>query len=202
MLGRATRLCDRIRKDHFNIYDAVGLYEALEPVTNMKPISPNPTVSLQTLFDELLVIESEEDQTRHMGQIMAKLQRKARAMSKEEQEAFEILTGGQTILQFITSLKEKPVGQFKEMIKGKQNLLAFLDENRYQPQKQLISHHEDELASHTRGYGKGDKPEDFLNEFKTFIIDNLNRIPALAACLSAAPRIDPSRIERTEDGPR
>lgn len=180
MLGRATRLCDKIRKDHFNIYDAVGLYEALEPVTNMKPISPNPTVSLQTLFDELLVIESEEEQTRHMGQIMAKLQRKARAMSKEELEAFEILTGGQTILQFIASLKEKPLSQFKDMIKGKQNLLAFLDENRYQPQKQLISHHEDELSSHTRGYGKGDKPEDFLNEFKTFVIDNLNRIPALA----------------------
>jgi type I restriction enzyme R subunit len=180
MLGRATRLCDRIRKDHFNVYDAVGLYEALEPVTNMKPISPNPTVSLQTLFDELFVLDSEEEQTRHMGQIMAKLQRKARAMSKEEQEAFEVLAGGQTILQFIASLKEKPPGQFKEMIKGKQNLLAFLDENRYQPQKQLISNHEDELASLTRGYGKGDKPEDFLNEFKTFVIDNLNRIPALA----------------------
>ncbi len=180
MLGRATRLCDRIRKDHFNVYDAVGLYEALEPVTNMKPISPNPTVSLQTLFDELFVLESEEDQTRHMGQIIAKLYRKARAMSEEEQEAFEILTDGQTILQFITSLKQKPISQFKEMIRGKQNLLAFLDENRYQPQKQLISNHEDELASLTRGYGKGDKPEDFLNEFKTFVVDNINRIPALA----------------------
>jgi type I restriction enzyme R subunit len=180
MLGRATRLCEKIKKDHFNIYDAVGLYEALEPVTNMKPISPDPKVSLQMLLDELFILESEEDQESHMGQIMAKLHRKARAMSKEEQEAFEILTGGQTIMQFISSLKEKNVGQFKEILKGKGNILAFLDENRYQPQKQLISHHEDELASHTRGYGRGDKPEDFLNEFKTFIMDNLNRIPALA----------------------
>jgi len=176
MLGRATRLCDRIKKDHFNIYDAVGLYEALEPVTNMKPVAPNPTVSLQTLFDELLVIESEENQTRHMDQIIAKLQRKARSMSKDEQEAFETLSGGQSIFQFIKSLKEKHIGQFKELIKGKQNLLAFLDENRYQPQKQLISSHEDELTSHTRGYGKGEKPEDYLNEFKSFIIDNLNKI--------------------------
>lgn len=179
MLGRATRLCDRIKKDHFNIYDAVGLYEALEPVTNMKPVAPNPKVSLQMLFDELFVMESEENQTLHMGQIIAKLQRKARSMSKEEQEAFETLTGGQNILQFIKSLKEKPVSQFKEIIKGKQNILAFLDENRYQPQKQMISYHEDELKSHTRGYGKGDKPEDYLNAFKTFIIDNLNKIPAL-----------------------
>ena len=180
MLGRATRLCDRIKKGHFNIYDAVGLYEALEEVTNMKPVAPNPAVSLQTLFDELFVMESKEDQTRHMGQIIAKLQRKVRTMSKEEQEAFETLTGGQTILQFITSLKEKPVSQFKEIIKGKQNILAFLDENRYQPQKQMISDHDDELTSHTRGYGKGVKPEDYLNEFKSFIVDHINKIPALS----------------------
>jgi type I restriction enzyme R subunit len=80
---------------------------------------------------------------------------------------------------FIKSLREKHINQFKEIIKGKQNLLAFLDENRYQPLKQLISSHEDELTSHTRGYGKGDKPEDYLNEFKSFIIDNLNKIPSL-----------------------
>ena len=48
------------------------------------------------------------------------------------------------------------------------------------PAKQLISHHEDELASHTRGYGKGEKPEDYLNEFKSFILGNMNKIPALA----------------------
>lgn len=179
MLGRATRLCDRIKKDHFNIYDAVGLYEALEPVTNMKPVTPNPTVSLQTLFDELFVLETEEDQTRHMDLLIAKLQRKAHAISKEEQEAFEALSGGQSIFEFIKSLREKHIHQFKEIIKGKQNLLAFLDENRYQPLKQLISSHEDELTSHTRGYGKGDKPEDYLNEFKSFIIDNLNKIPSL-----------------------
>jgi type I restriction enzyme R subunit len=44
----------------------------------------------------------------------------------------------------------------------------------------MISHHADELSSHSRGYGKGEKPEDYLNEFKRFVIDNMNRIPALA----------------------
>ncbi|MEA2014690.1 MAG: type I restriction-modification enzyme R subunit C-terminal domain-containing protein, partial [Thermodesulfobacteriota bacterium] len=44
----------------------------------------------------------------------------------------------------------------------------------------LISDHEDELFSHKRGFGKGEKPEDYLNEFKAFIIDNMNKIPALA----------------------
>lgn len=34
MLGRATRLCKEIHKTHFEIYDPVGVYDALEDVKN------------------------------------------------------------------------------------------------------------------------------------------------------------------------
>jgi type I restriction enzyme, R subunit len=180
MLGRATRLCNRINKDHFNIYDAVGLYEALEPVTNMKAVAPGPTVTLQTLVDELSTMDSESDQRRHVDQVIAKLQRKVQGMSKELREAFETLSGGESLQELIVDLRENDLQEAKDIIGAKRHLLAFLDENRYQPRKQLISNHEDELESHTRGYGKGDKPEDFLNEFKSFVIDNMNRIPSLA----------------------
>lgn len=180
MLGRATRLCDRIGKDHFNIYDAVGLYEALEPVTNMKAVAPGPSVTLQMLVDELFAMDTEAYQKRHVEQVIAKLQRKAQGMSKEVREVFETLSKGETLQELIADLREKGLEEAKGIIREKQHLLSFLDENRYQPQKQMISHHQDELESHTRGYGKGEKPEDYLNEFKSFIIDNMNRIPALA----------------------
>jgi type I restriction enzyme R subunit len=180
MLGRATRRCDRINKAHFNIFDAVGLYEALEPITNMKAVAPGPKVTFQMLVDELFDMDSEAHQKMHLEQLIAKLQRKAHGMSKEEREAFEILSEGLTVKQLIVSLKGKDAAEVKKILHGKQNLLSFLDENRYQPRKQLISHHEDELTSHTRGYGKGEKPEDYLNEFKSFILGNMNKIPALA----------------------
>ncbi len=180
MLGRATRPCNRIRKDHFNIFDAVGLYEALESVTNMKVVAPGPTVTFHQLVKELSSVESEGQQKHIIEQLIAKLQKKARAMGGEEREAFETLSGGDTLQQLISSLKGENIKRVRGIIKGKQNLLAFLDENRYQPRKQFISDHEDELLSHKRGYGKGEKPEDYLNEFKTFIIDNMNKIPALA----------------------
>ena len=179
MLGRATRRCDRIKKDHFNIFDAVGLYEALEPVTNMKAVAPGPTVTFQQLVKELSSVESEVHQKHIIEQLIAKLHKKARAMGEEEREAFETLSGGDTLQQLINSLKGEDIKRVRGIIKGKQNLLAFLDENRYQPRKQFVSRHEDELLSHKRGYGKGDKPEDYLNEFKAFIIDNMNKIPAL-----------------------
>ncbi len=180
MLGRATRLCDRINKEHFNIFDAVGLYEALEPITNMKAVAPGPKVTLQMLVDELFDLDSEAHQKMHVEQLLAKLQRKAHGMSKEEREAFETLSEGLSVKQLIESLKGKNPEDVKKILRGKQNLLSFLDENRYQPRKQFISDHEDELTSHTRGYGHGEKPEDYLNEFKSFILDNMNKIPALA----------------------
>ena len=180
MLGRATRLCDRINKEHFNIFDAVGLYEVLEPVSNMKAVAPGPKVTFQMLIDELFDMDSEAHQKMHLEQLIAKLQRKAHGMTKEEQEAFETLSEGLTVKQLIDSLKGKDAAEVKKILHGKQNLLSFFDENRYQPRKQLISYHEDELTSHTRGYGKGEKPEDYLNEFKSFILDNMNKIPALA----------------------
>lgn len=35
MLGRATRLCPKINKTHFEIYDPVGVYDSLEEVNTM-----------------------------------------------------------------------------------------------------------------------------------------------------------------------
>lgn len=180
MLGRATRLCPRIGKDHFNIYDAVGLYEALEPVTNMKAVAPGPTVTFQMLIDEMFELQEESAQQLHLEQVIARLQRKAQGMTKEVREAFETLSQGETLPELIAALRKNGLAEGKGIIREKQHLLAFLDENRYQPRKQFISHHADELESHTRGYGKGEKPEDYLNEFKRFVIDNMNRIPALA----------------------
>lgn len=43
----------------------------------------------------------------------------------------------------------------------------------------VISDKEDELISHERGYGEGEKPEDYLKEFKAFVENNLNEIAAL-----------------------
>lgn len=42
MLGRATRLCPEINKSKFTIFDAVGIYDAMNKVTNMKPVVKNP----------------------------------------------------------------------------------------------------------------------------------------------------------------
>lgn len=53
MLGRATRLCPEIGKEVFRIFDAVDIYQALDPVSTMKPVVVQPSIPLQQLLDEL-----------------------------------------------------------------------------------------------------------------------------------------------------
>ncbi|MDT8389173.1 MAG: type I restriction-modification system endonuclease [Lentisphaeria bacterium] len=210
MLGRATRRCDGIGKDHFSIYDAARLYEALESVTNMKPVAPNPKTTFTMLVDELLdmaapgkrssgdspISLAEHDpasqsanrtgdevtakQKAHLDQLVAKLQRKVHRIQSETEEKVNSLTGGLSLPEFIKKIRGTEPARAREIIRGHRKLFEFLDQNMDAPKKVLISHHPDELKTHTRGYGSADKPEDYLNEFKTFILDNMNKIPALS----------------------
>lgn len=43
----------------------------------------------------------------------------------------------------------------------------------------VISDPEDELLEHSRGYGKGSSPEDYLDAFAIYVKSNLNEIAAL-----------------------
>jgi type I restriction enzyme R subunit len=52
MLGRATRLCPEIEKETFRVFDAVDIYEALQPLTAMKPVVVDPKLTLTQLLEE------------------------------------------------------------------------------------------------------------------------------------------------------
>lgn len=43
----------------------------------------------------------------------------------------------------------------------------------------VISKHEDELLEHTRGYGNGSKPEDYLDAFAMYVKTKMDEIAAL-----------------------
>lgn len=179
MLGRATRRCDGIGKDHFMIYDAVGIYETLKPYTDMKPVVTKPTVSLDVLTSELAQLEDEEQGKPHKDQIIAKMQRKKRTWTHKDHDDFKALSGGMSIEKFIDDLKRMSVLQASADLQTKKPLVAFIDENRGRGHRIYISEHEDKLLSTSRGYGDADKPEDYLEGFHSFITENLNLIPAL-----------------------
>ncbi|GAB6178784.1 type I restriction-modification system endonuclease [Desulfotomaculum defluvii] len=179
MMGRATRLCDRLKKTHFNVFDAVGLYEMLEQISSMKPVVANPKVSLTTLASELEQLDQVDQQRQHIESIIAKIQRKQRRLDEEDVEIFITLSGGQKPEEFLSWLRQTPPQQVKQELPGKIRLLQFLEQGRYHPTQKVVSFHADRLLYVARGYGKGTKPQDYLAEFGTFIRENMNKITAL-----------------------
>lgn len=180
MLGRATRLCPAIGKTHFDIYDPVGVYEALEPYNTMKPVVKNPSTSFEDLLAGLAVLPTEAQQKNQIEMILAKLQRGKGRLDETARAQFASLCGGDSPEQFIKTIRKLPVAEAKEKLQGAADLFAILKQNSKAGSRPVvISDAADELLGHTRGYGAGSRPEDYLDAFKVFINDNKNKIMAL-----------------------
>ena len=182
MLGRATRICDKLGKDHFEIYDPVGVYASLEPVSTMKPVVVNPTVTFTQLLDGLEVIEEENQVQNQVNQIIAKLQRRKRSMDRNTLEQFTEMSGGMEPSQFIADVEEQEPMAAKERLLKHYEIFQMLQESKVKKIRSVVvSTDADRLISHERGYGENEsrRPEDYLDEFSDYIRTNLNEIAAL-----------------------
>ncbi len=180
MLGRATRLCPKIHKTHFEIYDPVGVYESLEAVNTMKPVVVNPSVTFGQLLDGLETLDEEKQIQYQIDQITAKLQRKKRKLNRNTMEHFLSMTGGMNPDQFMGKLKESTTQDAKKFILQHRELFAWLSETKANGRHPVVvSDRPDELVSHTRGYGKGKRPEDYLDAFAEYVKTHLNEVAAL-----------------------
>lgn len=178
MLGRATRLCPEIGKTHFEIYDAVGIYNALAPVSTMKPIVANPKTTFDDLIDGIDALETEGARKNQIDMIIAKVLRNKNKMSDRNREQFASLCNGVSPEEFIEDLRKEPIDKAVEIIKNRRDAFMYIQaESREKPV--FISDEQDELRSHERSYGSVTKPEDYLKEFRDFIDNNMNEIAAL-----------------------
>lgn len=180
MLGRATRLCPKIHKTHFEIYDPVGVYDSLEAVNTMKPVVANPSATFGQLLDGLETLDEEKQIQYQIDQIVAKLQRKKKKLDSNTIEHFLSMTGGMNPDQFMGRLKESTTQDAKKIILQHRELFDWLGETRANGRHPVVvSNQQDELVSHTRGYGKGSRPEDYLDAFAEYVKTHLNEVAAL-----------------------
>ena len=180
MLGRATRLCPKIHKTHFEIYDPVGVYDSLNDVNTMKPVVVNPTTSFTQLLDGLSEISDDKQVEQQITQIIAKLQRKKRNMSPKMMDYFVSMTDGKDPSQFIMEIEKLDTQKAKERLLKYRDVFKMLQETKTNsPRPVVVSEAEDELIEHSRGYGNAKKPEDYLNPFSRYIQSNRNEIAAL-----------------------
>ena len=180
MLGRATRLCPEIHKTHFEIYDPVGVYESLEEVNTMKPAVANPATTFQQLLEGLEVVEDSQHVQYQIDQIVAKMQRKKRNMTDKTMEHFLSLADGKDPTQVIEEIQHLDPEEAKKRIFKYGDAIRMMQEVKANGDRAVvISTEEDELISHERGYGKGSRPEDYLDAFAAYVKNNMNEIAAL-----------------------
>lgn len=183
MLGRATRRCDEIGKEVFRIYDAVGIYDALQDVIDMKPVVVNPKITFSELGKELLTVNNQDHVALARDQFIAKLLRKRRHLTETQTANFEAVAG-QTPDEFIRDLRRLSGEEITDWFLQRAKITEILDEKIARRAKtQLVSDHADELLSIQRGYGRGQRPEDYLEEFRRFIQESGNDLPAMQAVL-------------------
>ena len=181
MLGRATRLCPKIHKTHFEIYDPVGVYDSLEPVNTMKPVVANPTTTFTQLLEGLEEVEEKDVVQAQINQILAKLQRKKRRMGEKTMEQFISMTDGMDPTQFIVEIEKQTPEDAKKRLLAYRDMFAYIQQTSADGRKPVvISEKEDELTKHTRGYGNSDKPEDYLDAFSEYVKAHMNEIAALS----------------------
>lgn len=184
MLGRATRLCPAIHKTHFEIYDPVGVYEALQPVTSMRPVAVNPTTTIDQLIEGLDYAKTDSSVQLQIDKLVAKMQRKIHAMSGEQRANAEKLADF-SFEEFVRSLGGMPPSEAKERVKRQREILAALDEVRANGRHGVvITDKPDELVSHARDYGSGIVPEDYLEAFGDYVRTNINEVAALNLCVT------------------
>ena len=181
MLGRATRLCPKINKTHFEIYDPVGVYDSLEEVNTMQPVSADPKTTFAQLLDGLEVLEDEAHIKNAVAQIIAKLQRVKRRLTKEEVNEFKDLAAGLTVEGFIQKIENLPASEARNTLLMEASLLEMLDDKHgHGGYTKVISDKQDKFLIRERGFGKNEqRPEDYIEAFEDFVKNNVNEIAAL-----------------------
>lgn len=181
MLGRATRLCPKINKTHFEIYDPVGVYDSLEEVNTMQPVSADPKTTFVQLLDGLEVLDDEAHIKNAVSQIIAKLQRVKRSLTKEEIAEFKDLAAGLTVEGFIQKIENLPASEARNTILIEASLLEMLDDKHgHGGYTKVISDKQDKFLIRERGFGKNEqRPEDYIEAFEDFVKNNVNEIAAL-----------------------
>jgi type I restriction enzyme R subunit len=183
MLGRATRLCPEIGKETFRIFDAVGIYDALQPLTAMKPVVVNPKITLTQLLEQFARVTDPAHRTQLRDEILVKLTRRLGKLTADAQEAFEAIAG-EPVQATLKRLRQEPLEAMANWVKGKPGIGPILDwkPDSGKPIPLPISEHPDRHVSTSTGYGAAMvRPEDFLSSFAQFIRDNVNKVAALQA---------------------
>lgn len=176
MLGRATRLCPEISKTHFNIFDAVRVYDDLDSTSGMKSVSVSKTIP--ELLEDLFRNDGECKQ-QIKDRILARLQRKNNNLTFEQKYDISERLNGIDLKTYVKKLKSYTEDAFVKTCVKDKDFLLWIDSLKGKKRGYYYSTKPDILKETTRGYGNTEKPEDYLEAFTKFVNENKDQIEAI-----------------------
>ncbi|WP_314772144.1 type I restriction-modification system endonuclease [Capnocytophaga sputigena] len=198
MIGRATRLCPKINKEIFEVYDPVGVFEKLSDVSTMTPIVTNVSATLEDILRGFEHTEDSELIAKYTQQLLGRLQRRVKNIRQQDFEYFCSLTEGISPKNFLERLKSTPTEQVKSFIKENTKAIECLFYSHTKTVKyKYISNAPDEVREHYVGYGKTEEhPEDYIEQFSAYIAKNRNKLTALNLLCTRPSELTRSDLKR------
>lgn len=201
MLGRATRLCPRIQKDSFNVFDCVDI-TTMEMRSDMRPVVAKPHRALEDVFAEMEEALEEWDEGALPNLIRdtcARLQRKYHSATKEDQEFLDHQLG-EGLQAFLSDVRNTdPVQGAKALLKAEKTLRLLEDAT---PRDRIVYVHEeeDEYLGTERVYGEGiTTSADYLESFTAFVRDNWQDYVLLRQVLTAPQNFSAFDVNRLRE---
>ncbi len=198
MLGRGTRLCRDINKDHFRVFDCFGgsLIEYFKDVSNFK-IEP-PTKPPTPLPQVIENIYQNVDRQYHTGLLQKRLRRIENNMSGPAREEFAKFIPDGDIGKFAETLRSRIEKDFTAT-------LALLRDPEFQDLLEnyeradrifLVSYedHDTVTSAAIDRFGKFDKPEYYIEAFAGFVRENEAEIDALSILLNRPEGWEPKAL--------
>lgn len=131
----------------------------------MKPVAANPAVTITKLIDTLAPAAQLEDKsvlTHQIGQLLAKIQRKGRNLTTEQEEQFTAMTGAKSYADYVRDLAEQEYIAIRDRLIKDRDAFSFL-ENYIRPGRpQVVSDAIDEVTYHGQEYGNAQQRADKL----------------------------------------
>jgi type I restriction enzyme R subunit len=183
MIGRATRRADHIGKEAFRVFDAVDITANLQPLTDMRPVVVDPSVTLSSLLADLRRAETAEDRALVRDQLVVKVRQHLRHATADEAEAIRALVGDDPA-RLPAMVKAMPAGEIPTYFAARPALLPLLAGLRRPGPVNpgpFISSHPDDLVSVEDVFEGAATPEDYITAFERFVRENINLVPALTA---------------------
>jgi len=178
MMGRGTRLCPKINKDHFTVFDCFDgtLLEYFRKITGISAEAPiKPTRTIREIVDD---ISNNVDAAYNTGVLIKRLQRIAKSITLESRAQFTYILEGVDIADFAKELPQRLHKDWQGTIKilKKESFLDICENYQRARKPFIIAESAVDMVSSERVFRAKDgselRPSDYIKEFEEFVRKN------------------------------